>query len=157
PVPVPVPAAMPVLEAMLEAVPAAVPAPAAAKAAQPMRLLDAQPVIEPVTRPSRTREEVARAIVAAQVARNRDWRWGLLLAGIITGSITAAPFVGFGITAFMLPRTPANTTLTTVFLVLSLFFGVISAVFASTAIIMGKSRNRRRREACEAVATAVAK
>src|SRR5262249_36939128 len=68
------------------AIPVSSPTPSPSPA-PPRPILDAQPQ-RPIApeEPQKLREAVAQAIVTARDARETDWRFGLMLAGIITGS-----------------------------------------------------------------------
>jgi hypothetical protein len=144
------PAAIPV------PVPAPPPAPVTARSAPILDAVAVEPkALDPVEA-QKGREDLARAVVAAQQAARKDWRWGLMLAGILTGSITGAPFLVFTILTLCLPtggREMQTTHFT--FRTLIAVFGPISIGFTILAVLTGRSRLARQRATRKALADVI--
>jgi hypothetical protein len=119
---------------------------------QPRPILDAQPARP--TAPGeaqKLREIVAQAVVAARDAKEADWRFGLMLAGIITGSITAGLTVLFFVLTLALPSNTGfqEARLGIIFMIV---FGSIAAAFTIVAVRMGRARHQRKRQTRQALA-----
>jgi hypothetical protein len=133
------------------AIPVPVSSPTPPPSPPPRPVLDAPPERPTApTEPQKLREAVAQAVAAARDAKETDWRFGLMLAGIITGSITGALTLLFLILTLSLPRSSGFQD-AYVGVVMMMVFGPIAIGFAIVALLMGRARLLRQRSTRQAL------